>query len=180
MAAMSEEWRDIPGFAPYQASNLGRIRRSPDAPKRKGGFPGRVLRIAPSPRGYVIVALYVNGRRVGILGHRLVALAFLGPRPPGLVINHIDGCKFNNALSNLEYVTPQENSLHALRTGLMKPIPVRRGRDNSTPRKLTPEKVVDIRRRLADGESRRSIAAHYGVDKRLVQHIDQGKVWAWV
>jgi hypothetical protein len=52
--------------------------------------------------------------------HALVALAFLGDRPNGYVINHIDGIKANNCPSNLEYCTAKSNTLHAFSLGLCK------------------------------------------------------------
>jgi len=52
--------------------------------------------------------------------HRLVAIAFLGPAPEGMVVNHKDANKANPRLSNLEYVSASENVRHALRRGLRK------------------------------------------------------------
>ena len=45
--------------------------------------------------------------------HHLVAAAFLGPRPLGMQINHKNGIKTDNYFTNLEYVTPSQNSWHA-------------------------------------------------------------------
>lgn len=55
------------------------------------------------------------------LVHRVVAMAYL-PNPEGKkCVNHKDGDKLNNALSNLEWVTHSENMKHAFKTGLWKP-----------------------------------------------------------
>ena len=54
--------------------------------------------------------------------HRLVMLAFVGHQE-GMQINHKDGNKFNNQLSNLEYVTQEENRIHALNNGLKDEVP---------------------------------------------------------
>lgn len=51
--------------------------------------------------------------------HRLVAGAFLPNLMSKPFINHIDGNKLNNDISNLEWVTASENTLHAYETGLM-------------------------------------------------------------
>ena len=49
--------------------------------------------------------------------HFLVSHAFLGPRPDGYVIDHIDTDKQNNSISNLEYITRSENQLRAISNG---------------------------------------------------------------
>lgn len=71
---------------------------------------------------YLIVSLYVDsistpkGKKESV--HRLMALTFL-PRIPGKEhVNHIDGNKLNNHITNLEWCTPQENAQHAFNTGL--------------------------------------------------------------
>lgn len=74
--------------------------------------------------GYTIFALRNKEVKKIYRLHALLALHFL-PVPAHLKdvkkqVNHIDGNKSNNSLSNLEWVTPKENIQHAIRTGLMK------------------------------------------------------------
>ena len=68
--------------------------------------------------GYLTVSLHLEtGGGVSILVHRLVGMAFI-PGDWSLQINHKDGRKHNNHYSNLEWVTPRENLMHALEMGL--------------------------------------------------------------
>lgn len=68
--------------------------------------------------GYKTVGLYKNGKAKRFKVHRLVAIAFLD-RPDGKdCVNHIDGNKWNNQVSNLEWCTRSENSKHAYNMGL--------------------------------------------------------------
>jgi len=60
-----------------------------------------------------------SNKRLNFLIHRIVALTFFGEHPEDKpYVNHIDGNTFNNATTNLEYVDAQENSDHAVMTGL--------------------------------------------------------------
>ena len=103
--ATTEEWKPIPGFEGYEASNLGRVR------SWKRVYP-RILRTTRSRNGYINVALYSNGigRPYGV--HRMVLLAFVGG-PPSLEHQacHNDGNKGNNFIGNLRWGTASENSM---------------------------------------------------------------------
>lgn len=67
---------------------------------------------------YLRVSYTVNHKQKQVYVHRLVAMTFV-PNPDDLPeVNHIDGNTRNNAASNLEWVTRQENANHAIRTGL--------------------------------------------------------------
>ena len=81
---------------------------------------GRAVRQQLSSVGYIRVELWADGKGRKYLLHRLLAQAFI-PNPENKPqVNHIDGDKRNNRLSNLEWVTQSENQIHAYRTGLQK------------------------------------------------------------
>ena len=115
---MSEKWKDIAGYdGLYQVSDKGNVRSH----KRT---PGMILKQSPTNCGYMKVQLYKNAKGKMHYVHRLVAQAFL-PNPQGKSeINHIDGNKTNNALSNLEWSSRSENQLHAIDHGLREPSPM--------------------------------------------------------
>lgn len=118
-----EIWKDVKGFPGYQVSNLGRV---------KNVKKDVLLTPHPSKYGYYHIGLYQNGVRKNLYIHRLVAEAFLDePLDNSLEIDHIDGCKENNKVTNLEWVTRSENTKRAFKNGLKEPnkpstsIPVR-------------------------------------------------------
>ena len=80
--------------------------------------------------GYWTANIKINGVRGTHFVHRLIALTFIPNALNKPWVNHKNGNKCDNRVENLEWVTPQENYLHALNTGLCKPrnlnrIPVR-------------------------------------------------------
>lgn len=78
----------------------------------------RQVHFAFCGEGYFRVALHLEtGGAKGVLVHRLVAMAYV-PGDWSLQVNHIDGKKYNNCYTNLEWVTPRENLMHALDNGL--------------------------------------------------------------
>ena len=121
-----EVWKSVPGYEGlYEASNTGEVRSLDHYAHTEIRFntsrliKGRVLRPRIKPNGYYHVDLCKNGTITNFPVHRIVASAFI-PNPEGLkVVNHIDGNKLNNNVSNLEWVTYQENHWHARRTGLL-------------------------------------------------------------
>ena len=71
--------------------------------------------------GYLIVTLCHEGIRKNKRVHRLLAEAFIDNPSDKAHVNHIDGNKLNNALSNLEWATPKENTNHAIKMELYDP-----------------------------------------------------------
>lgn len=121
MTSCKEEWRDIPGYeGKYQASNLGRIRsldrRVPCCHGATRLVQGRVLKPAGSKRDPHLYVVLGHGAS-GSLVHKLVALTFLGPRPAGYDVRHLDGNPLNNRADNLAYGTRTENILDVYRLG---------------------------------------------------------------
>ena len=113
-------WRDIIGYGGfYQVSNTGLV-RGLDRYNRLGRFVKGVIKTQIIQNsGYSIVNLKVNGKQKNHLVHRLVALAFISNETDDRhFINHIDGNKQNNHVSNLEWVTKSENMKHAYNLGL--------------------------------------------------------------
>lgn len=103
---MIETWKDIPGYEGYyQASNLGNIKSLNYRHTGKECF----LKPYQNLKGYLFVELWKNGISKQYQVHRLVWMAFNGPIPEGMQINHNDEEKTNNALANLSLMTPSEN-----------------------------------------------------------------------
>lgn len=124
-----EIWKDIVGYeGRYQVSTLGSIRSSSRivnvsgrGSRKKNGRLMRASKYGVKGRQYLGVALYNSeGVSKAMRVHRAVAITFI-PNPENKSeINHIDGNKYNNKLSNLEWVTAKENIRHAWDSGLAK------------------------------------------------------------
>lgn len=107
---MSEQWRPVVGFPDYSVSDRGRV------VSYKRPTP-RVMRTRVHEDGYLLLSLSRAGQKSTHKVHRLVAEAFIGPRPGGQVTRHLDGNPANNVVSNLAYGTPSENTLDAVQHG---------------------------------------------------------------
>ncbi len=85
----------------------------------RGTRVGRILKTPIGRRGYKQVTIRIGEIQRELYVHSLVAATFLGPRPLGYDVNHIDADKTNNRVDNLEYVTRQQNTEHARKLGRM-------------------------------------------------------------
>ena len=91
--------------------------------RKKDGLLKELSQFAVSKKAeYLCVGVGENGRPVRYYVHRLVAQTFPPCDSPDLEVNHKDGDKTNNSVSNLEWCTRAENMDHALRAGLVDPV----------------------------------------------------------
>lgn len=122
MTGDTEEWRPIVGWERhYEVSNQGRIRSLDRWVRRADWQPvfraGRIMKVAPSPNGYLGTVMTLNGRRNRVSVHRAVVTAFAGSIPAGHEVRHLDGDRQNNHLSNLATGTHSTNMLDAVAHG---------------------------------------------------------------
>lgn len=106
MENIVEEWRPIVGYTNYEVSSLGRV-RSLGIDKY---HPSKILKPWFSNKGYPLVDLHLNGKRIHKLVSRLVGEAFI-PNPKNLpFINHKDENPKNNRVDNLEWCDAKYNA----------------------------------------------------------------------
>lgn len=119
---MEEIWKDIEGYEGlYQVSNMGRIKSLERYKENHGKLQKveeKIKTINIKNSGYQFVQLYKNNKYKNLMVHRLVAQAFIPNVDNKPQINHIDGNKLNNNVTNLEWCTNSENNKHAWNTGL--------------------------------------------------------------
>lgn len=158
-----EVWRPVVGLeGRYQVSNLARIRSFRFA--KDGSVIFKVRKPQNDERGYGIFHFKDGVKSKSMNVHSVVAAAFLGPRKIGQHVNHKDGDKWNSRLSNLEYVSPSENTKHAYDNGL---IVHKKGMEWHRT-KLTDEQVLEIRNLCSRGMLQKHVAKIFGVSNSYV------------
>lgn len=119
-----EIWKDIENFSKYQVSNLGNVKSKDRYTKAKDDEiihrKEFLIKEFINKKGYKQVTLYDdNGKPKTMRVHKLVALAFIENKNNLPQINHIDGNKLNNEVSNLEWISNYDNMQHAIKNGLI-------------------------------------------------------------
>lgn len=169
------EWRNIPSFPDYQASTEGTIRRV--TPRANGH------RLEPSLNGYVmkgtgyftITITFPGGKRRNVCVHKLICLAFHGPKPtPQHEVAHGDGTRTNNRPDNLRWATHSENMQDRVRHGRD-----RCGADNHAA-KLADDNIDLIFYLAERGFGQRQIASLFQVSQRTIWRVLNGKSWRHV
>lgn len=171
----------------YAISNLGRIKRVVAV---SGAPQNKILRLGVSNAGYGFISLRPKPQEKHTKYiHQLVAKAFLGESPQGLIVNHKDGNKLNNRLENLEYTTRANNNLHAVslnlfptgdRNGMrIHPESVQRGSQNWNA-KLNEDKVAEIKQLLKTSITISELSRRYNVSRKIIQLIRSNQIWKHV
>jgi len=169
---MLEEWKDFPSLEEYfLISNLGNI------------FSKRTNKlIVPTiTNKYYSLSTKVGGRSgksFCVRIHRAVALAFIENPNKYSEINHIDGNKLNNKVTNLEWCSRQQNIDHAYSTGLMSNV---YGEEVGTA-KLTNKDVLEIKTLLVANPtiSNAEISRKYNCGREAIRRIRNGTTWGHI
>ncbi len=134
--------------------------------KRSDGY--RRLATRRDQKGYPIIRLTINGTRHWCKIAHLVAAAFLGPRPPGMLVLHGDDNKENNTVPNLRYGTAKENADDREKNGR-----TAKGEAVGTS-KLMATQVLAIR---ASRKSKSMLSRIYDVSRATIRHIRWRQTW---
>jgi hypothetical protein len=180
----NEVWKKIPGFKNYKASSLGRImsvdmlidRKNRWGTRTKYIRKGRILKQSGPYKfcKYKCCSLGF-GRRFFV--HRLIALTFIENKKNKKEVNHINGNKLDNRVTNLEWTTTSENRLHAFENNL------NRHSENHGNAILTNAQVVEIKRLLSLRKGKRckpymkDIGKKFGISREHVKDIATGHSW---
>jgi HNH endonuclease len=136
--------------------------------RRYGNPTDRILNPYLASHGYRVAHLQVVPVRIRRYVHEIVAAAFIGPRPEGYHINHIDAVRSNNRVENLEYSTQYDNIHHAIALG------------RQPHARLCPAIVEEIRASYAATGSYLPMKAKYNLDDTHVWRIVTRRAWKHV
>lgn len=179
----NEIWSDINYwklFGYFQISNCGRFKRLARETIRKNGNPLRlkekIVHVNPNFYGYMYCSINIGGENKYLPIHRLVALSFIPNNDPEKYpdINHKDGNKQNNHVSNLEWTNDSLNVKHAYDTGLKKP----KYGVSCNLSVLTEFQVSRIREMNKRGVSRLTLSKIFNITKTAIRYIVTRKTWA--
>ena len=156
-----EIWKDIQGFRDlYQVSNLGNIRRKDS---------GRMLTPLHLSKGYLGVRLYETKKIAKTLKiHRLVAEYFIPNNFNLPQVNHKDGNKNNNQVSNLEWCSNSYNMKHALDNSL-----ISRGEQRPVS-KCTEASLYLLQQLISCGFTIKQLSLIYMMSKNSMKNIIRG------
>lgn len=178
---MQERWVDIKGYREtYQVSDRGNVRTKTRPGARGTIVNGHDLTLHENSNGYLRVSMRLQDEHKSKehLVHRLVANAFIPNDPNRPFINHKDGNKHNNHLSNLERCTKSENELHAHRLELKKTTPLKGELHGG--RKFDSVDVENIRAEYVKGDRSHgqcALARKYGTSQAHIHAIVTNKIW---
>lgn len=125
-----------------------------------------IMKDANNGRGYRYVTLMKDNKRKNFYIHKLVVEAFLPLDSERLDINHKNGIKWDNHISNLERCSKSENMIHAGKNGLM-----------NYWRRINKEDILELRRLDKMGMSRKDLALKFNISRPQVHRIIHLQAW---
>jgi hypothetical protein len=168
-----EHWKSLPANSMYEVSNLGNV-RSWYAGRHGVRKQPRLLKQSYNKlSGYPVVGIVVDGRTTTRSVHSLVCEAFIGPRPDGMEVRHINGDPRDARADNLTYGTPKENAADKKLHGTQ---PMGEKHPLS---KLDYLKVKAVQTLYSSGEfGYNDIAEVMNVGTRTIRNVISGRNWS--
>lgn len=164
-----EIWKDVTGYEGlYLVSPCGKIKSSKS---------GKLLMGSYIKYNYRQVALTKDKSVKMFLVHRLVAFAYIRKTPGKDYVNHIDSNPSNNSVSNLEWCTASENTIHAHKYGNFKDVP-RRNLGKCS--KLSDDQVKYIRSLPKSSVNINLLCNLYGITRRNMEKLIKNQSYKWV
>lgn len=161
------KWKIFKYSDKYEVNILGQIRNVRT---------GRYTQPVPDKDGYFRVVVYFNGKTNNYIVHRIIAEHFI-PNPNNYpIINHKDGNKQNNKISNLEWCTNLQNMQHAARNGFFHG---RKGEEHHNAR-LAENDIREIRKLRKQGVLRNDVAKRFSIQPQQVTRICSYQRWGHV
>lgn len=158
-------WKTIAYESNYEVSDQGMVRNKETK---------HVKSLRKSSKGYQRVTLYPSGKTYSV--HKLVAQAFIENESDGTVINHKDGNKENNDVSNLEWCTPKYNTNHAI--SILKTFKVDRWNQEKNPgSRLDYGLVYSIKFGILNSICDFTLSEMLGVKEETIRRIKKNILW---
>ena len=162
---MISSWRTIVGYeGVYQVSDLGEVRGLDRHDSLNKKIRGRVLKQSLAGN-YLAVTLCRHGQPNQVYVHQLVAEAFCGARPTGMVACHGNGNARDNRAANLRWATPKQNSADAMAHGTLS-----KGAAHYAS-KITGICDDRVRDMVRCGVRQKDIASYFGVSKSTICRV---------
>ena len=163
---MTENWKPVTGFEGlYKVSSGGLIVNERN---------GRYVRGTVYSNGYRMVCLSNNGKVTRRHLHAIVAKEFIGERPNGFHVDHIDGNKANNNAANLRYLTPTDNRMATVHRG------AHAVGSNNGQSKLNEAQVamlIEAKQKGGRFWGAKQFARELGVELSTIVRATSGKTW---
>ena len=131
----------------------------------------KIMKTHNDKDGYRQLRLTIEkGKAITVKAHRLIAQTFI-PNPENKpFVNHKNGNKEDNTVSNLEWCTAKENNVHARQTGLLNDCGV-----NNSRAVCNEETLKEIRTLIAEGKGNTEIEKITGISNKVISNIRRGR-----
>lgn len=155
-------WKEAYGFNNYLCNEKGEIYSLLSA---------KIMKTHGDKDGYQQLRMTVEkGKAVTVKAHRLIAQTFI-PNPENKpFVNHKNGNKEDNTVSNLEWCTAKENNIHARQTGLLNDYGI-----NNSRAVCNEETLKEIRRLISEGKGNTEIEKMTSISNKVISNIRRGR-----